>query len=109
MISVDESLSARRAWIEIGRLTVGNPHMPSLSARRAWIEMLNRWTTREFWPVALRKESVDRNANHRKFVSLVVGSLSARRAWIEMPLPSAFAAWIVSLSARRAWIEISVR
>ena len=34
--------------------------------------------------VALRKESVDRNANFDGFYWWVEGSLSARRAWIEM-------------------------
>ena len=33
----------------------------SLSARRAWIEMMIKLYTDEGWPVALRKESVDRN------------------------------------------------
>ena len=83
----------------------------SLSARRAWIEIT---TSAHFFapnPVALRKESVDRNFSIKhcmavtdvalrkesvdinflivkmKFVCLP--SLSARRAWIEM-LPSAF-------------------
>ena len=36
-------------------------------------------------PVALRKESVDRNFGAMQIVIIVVGSLSARRAWIEMP------------------------
>ena len=34
--------------------------------------------------VALRKESVDRNANFEGFFWWVEGSLSARRAWIEI-------------------------
>ena len=33
----------------------------SLSARRAWIEMMIKLYTDDGWPVALRKESVDRN------------------------------------------------
>ena len=56
----------------------------SLSARRAWIEMM-------FWPfrpscswVALRKESVDRNIPSHWIISRTGGSLSARRAWIEI-------------------------
>ena len=57
-----ESLSARRAWIEILRQ---KPRLmkchSSLSARRAWIEI----TVSRILPlsglVALRKESVDRN------------------------------------------------
>ena len=36
------SLSARRAWIEIGGSGVGSwPHRMSLSARRAWIEIVD--------------------------------------------------------------------
>ena len=34
--------------------------------------------------VALRKESVDRNARKIRYVAPDVSSLSARRAWIEM-------------------------
>ena len=36
------------------------------------------------WLVALRKESVDRNARQKKIGRLLVASLSARRAWIEI-------------------------
>ena len=35
-------------------------------------------------PVALRKESVDRNIQRQKKKEGVYGSLSARRAWIEI-------------------------
>ena len=58
-----ESLSARRAWIEISAWGPHGTGAESLSARRAWIEI---------WPVAillisvrvaLRKESVDRNSS----------------------------------------------
>ena len=57
-----ESLSARRAWIEIGKDINVLITLLSLSARRAWIEMtLRRANTRTFSAVALRKESVDRN------------------------------------------------
>ena len=38
------------------------PKPPSLSARRAWIEIGNSCTQSEPEKVALRKESVDRNA-----------------------------------------------
>ena len=37
-------------------------------------------------PVALRKESVDRNLRHNASYSYRNGSLSARRAWIEINL-----------------------
>ena len=60
-------------------------------------------------PVALRKESVDRNALSLLIYHLKYGSLSARRAWIEIDIDGKLDAdlW-VSLSARRAWIEIGV-
>ena len=56
----------------------------SLSARRAWIEMLPLACCGKSREVALRKESVDRNmAMVAAFVAAVM-SLSARRAWIEI-------------------------
>ena len=57
--------------------------------------------------VALRKESVDRNAKHPQNKLVRMLSLSARRAWIEMTFPG-FSLEVdgVSLSARRAWIEM---
>ena len=81
-------------------------------------------------PVALRKESVDRNTGTYHPHFHVVLSLSARRAWIEINMwCSVEKCWAValrkesvdrncvgfslgakadrSLSARRAWIEIS--
>ena len=82
----------------------------SLSARRAWIEMLMWYQCNTVVKVALRKESVDRNISReisliRPYVALrkesvdrnvkddniCIGagkSLSARRAWIEMPAAS---------------------
>ena len=42
VIVVVESLSARRAWIEIVLLVNGGGLLRSLSARRAWIEILFR-------------------------------------------------------------------
>ena len=81
--------------------------------------------------VALRKESVDRNAGILPHDSRKIMSLSARRAWIEIPgariqyFTQSVALrkesvdrnlwWGVrkavgslSLSARRAWIEIQI-
>ena len=56
----------------------------SLSARRAWIEIIPEQGEEWNEKVALRKESVDRNecpvVAHRKRLE----SLSARRAWIEI-------------------------
>ena len=61
MISVNKSLSARRAWIEITALLKSVKSMVSLSARRAWIEIHVLPMIVTSRPVALRKESVDRN------------------------------------------------
>ena len=102
----------------------------SLSARRAWIEIFKLQRSIDTISVALRKESVDRNA-HEKALQCVETpvSLSARRAWIEImgriwSILTALVAlrkesvdrnfyyadkdadWVRSLSARRAWIEI---
>ena len=56
----------------------------SLSARRAWIEIAQGWRISGCALVALRKESVDRNAIDANRIRPAHGSLSARRAWIEM-------------------------
>ena len=79
----------------------------SLSARRAWIEMGKRKISNHPGRVALRKESVDRNKALGLPGWLRVLSLSARRAWIEIATALlVYLALIRSLSARRAWIEI---
>ena len=59
---VEMSLSARRAWIEITSLTFFRASFASLSARRAWIEIVTVSLYPSSASVALRKESVDRNA-----------------------------------------------
>ena len=56
----------------------------SLSARRAWIEMRKITITVDDVTVALRKESVDRNSTYDTRLPRAQVSLSARRAWIEM-------------------------
>ena len=57
-----QSLSARRAWIEILRsITSLKAFLTSLSARRAWIEIDIDGKLDADLVVALRKESVDRN------------------------------------------------
>ena len=60
----------------------------------------------KLFPVALRKESVDRNAQDWLDAGTLSRSLSARRAWIEIDIPPNLDADHASLSARRAWIEI---
>ena len=57
----------------------------SLSARRAWIEIRRCFAAACRLPVALRKESVDRNRVVKRLDGLEGRSLSARRAWIEIP------------------------
>ena len=80
------SLSARRAWIEIRCSCCPGWLLASLSARRAWIEILPLDDVTHGGPVALRKESVDRNIDTQNLCVCVIQSLSARRAWIEMLL-----------------------
>ena len=80
--------------------------MQSLSARRAWIEMDWASVITAMTSVALRKESVDRNITRRQLPTPEPPSLSARRAWIEMRKIRYVAPDVSSLSARRAWIEI---
>ena len=102
-----QSLSARRAWIEIltddvstgGKIVAlrkesvdrnclgakaDSPTKESLSARRAWIEIRPSKRCAEIAKVALRKESVDRNAIPMGRMDHSPQSLSARRAWIEI-------------------------
>ena len=102
------SLSARRAWIEIGNsCTQAVPLKSSLSARRAWIEIAATLPSIAGYLVALRKESVDRNSHQYISSAFPCWSLSARRAWIEMFLSMGLdGRFKLSLSARRAWIEI---
>ena len=73
--SVDRNLHSRNGH---------NVNRESLSARRAWIEMPDSTHRREPFRVALRKESVDRNRVGSGCLKLLAMSLSARRAWIEI-------------------------
>ena len=57
-------------------------------------------------PVALRKESVDRNHVNYRLLVIFLRSLSARRAWIEIITVYGYCLLTLSLSARRAWIEM---
>ena len=60
--------------------------MKSLSARRAWIEIHTDTVREQGKPVALRKESVDRNDILFDNGRFILVSLSARRAWIEISI-----------------------
>ena len=86
IIVVVESLSARRAWIEIEKVLISMyMYGMSLSARRAWIEIADYVEYNYNNNVALRKESVDRNKMPVPAWIYSKRSLSARRAWIEIP------------------------
>ena len=69
------SLSARRAWIEIKVRSSVVGVIRSLSARRAWIEIPIVGIIWRVAAVALRKESVDRNAG---------GMLICLLAWVAL-------------------------
>ena len=56
----------------------------SLSVRRAWIEIFYFADKDCDWVVALRKESVDRNITRGQLPTPEPPSLSVRRAWIEI-------------------------
>ena len=60
----------------------------SLSARRAWIEIKAQQHHISVVQVALRKESVDRNLLFGGTDIPLTRSLSARRAWIEISTTS---------------------
>ena len=80
------SLSARRAWIEIS-IFPGSWILAPVALRK---ESVDRNITNELLTalktVALRKESVDRNNTPTAWYRASDTSLSARRAWIEMSL-----------------------
>ena len=84
MLTLIQSLSARRAWIEIpGRS--GPCRGRDVALRKESVDrnvLIVRKQCRGI--VALRKESVDRNRNSQYSYFLFYGSLSARRAWIEI-------------------------
>ena len=103
------SLSARRAWIEIGQPIPGKQARQSLSARRAWIEITRARSRTMRRRVALRKESVDRNTG---FVIVCGGSrtVALRKESVDRNVGRIviLSLLLLSLSARRAWIEILV-
>ena len=100
----------------------------SLSARRAWIEICVGQAAADIHPVALRKESVDRNfPQHRKLGYDVVALhkesvdrncrvrlcpvcqwVALRKESVDRNIgcPAILTVGGLSLSARRAWIEI---
>ena len=104
-----QSLSARRAWIEITSVREVFANF-EVALRK---ESVDRNDAMQIvvvivHAVALRKESVDRNCTVCKVCLCQTLSLSARRAWIEIGTYSADGPGPQSLSARRAWIEIGL-
>ena len=79
------SLSARRVWIEIPVPCQWHPRCQSLSARRVWIEIAKGRKHLERLSVTLCEESVDRNSSSSGSSTKGIWSLSARRVWIEIP------------------------
>ena len=80
----DVSLSARRAWIEIAHVVANNEYEP-VALRKESVDRndeLNKAPDQS--SVALRKESVDRNNSWHRDCHNFDWSLSARRAWIEI-------------------------
>ena len=81
----------------------------SLSARRAWIEI----GVVDFAPgevfVALRKESVDRNLRPLKCCLHLGVSLSARRAWIEISLLKASKTGGSGVALRKESVDRNIR
>ena len=105
-IAPDQSLSARRAWIEISMSPQKVARASSLSARRAWIEIAARASSLAIrsWSLSARRAWIEIKVSKSSW--LHTASLSARRAWIEIWAWGRHGTNAVSLSARRAWIEI---
>ena len=82
---------------------------PPVALRKESVDRNNEDDPNNLWSeVALRKESVDRNRGGDTHANRYYVSLSARRAWIEIrSVPRWHAEISRSLSARRAWIEIA--
>ena len=104
------SLSARRAWIEIGILDIRARRLASLSARRAWIEIATSPSPFAATLVALRKESVDRNSSRLRSTSQLT-MVALRKESVDRNSCSIVprTANLTSLSARRAWIEMQCK
>ena len=72
--------------------------LESLSSRRAWIEIIEYEKDNSTGTVALLTESVDRNCFKQDVANKLILSLSSRRAWIEIYA----AGWIVVILAGRS-------
>ncbi len=87
-IREDVSVALRKESVDRNSFYAQYRHLPeqSLSARRAWIEINTLCSVEKCWAVALRKESVDRNLAVWAVEHAYQLSLSARRAWIEIAM-----------------------
>ena len=93
-----QSLSARRAWIEICRKLFSTPTGQVALRKESVDRNSNAMPSQKVFRVALRKESVDRNFNAFGVRYRHIRSLSARRAWIEMyGLPGCVFFFLVAL------------
>ena len=103
------SLSARRAWIEIS-ICLGSWILPPVALRKESVDRNPVRSARHVLArkVALRKESVDRNLDNR--VTLVPHQVALRKESVDRNVAAYVAVVSLkqSLSARRAWIEIRV-
>ena len=81
----------------------------SLSARRAWIEIVMQEIAQQRKQVALRKESVDRNAFGLSYFYIIKVALRKESVDRNPKNPVIRINEVPSLSARRAWIEILFR
>ena len=84
MISLGVALRKESVDRNLQVCTVAGRLLESLSARRAWIEIDSDVNSASGTLVALRKESVDRNRTPHHKNTRPIPSLSARRAWIEI-------------------------
>ena len=102
----NESLSARRAWIEI-TISIWTGFWKRVALRKESVDrnLVSR-TGKIPGSVALRKESVDRN--HRSIIAKSPYSVALRKESVDRNILFAniFEFSSPSLSARRAWIEI---
>ena len=79
-----QSLSARRAWIEIFHLPLKHSNTKVALRKESVDRNFIKEKTQRADIVALRKESVDRNHSEAGKSQSSGASLSARRAWIEI-------------------------
>ena len=93
-----KSLSVRRAWIEMRKITITVDDVTVALRKESVDRNINCMILTRRFCVALRKESVDRNVNLRVLDGSKSSSLSVRRAWIEIGYFGSFGAYSRSRS-----------